>query len=82
MMDDLQMMQNPDKWPQWPYLPVKRWVKDRQTPDLAIMSVTGESASKPIVYFKNMFDSKALIRTKHLEYASFEELLNDGWVVD
>lgn len=81
---DLEMMQDPDEWPRFPHLPLKR----RQTGDSAryqsgfleaLTYLLGE-APKPVVWLGSL-DSIQHDRQK-IEYSNFGELVEDGWLVD
>lgn len=81
MPNDKAMMQNPNLWPSWPYLPVK----NRRNP----MSNHGTGALaetsfpiKPTIYFMNIFIPQALSKVEKKDYNSFDELIADGWAVD
>jgi hypothetical protein len=83
---DLNMMQSPDCWPRWPYLPVKKY--DRSSGCLitgVLISCTLERDEEiqPIIYAHYIhgawaFDPKQIL----VRYNDFADLLNDGWVVD
>lgn len=77
---DLRMIMDEDNWPRWPILPMKR---DRQPGrDKELGVVLAGSTSK--IYLVNMFEAKKIAggTAEVKEYASSEELLLDGWVVD
>lgn len=70
---ELKAMQDPDKWPHWPYLPMKRgniW-----TPGNLGVLVAGQG---PVIYRGNLFlfDPKTCEKTT---YDSFEALYDAGW---
>ena len=78
--DHLAMMKNPNNWPQWPILPIKRPDKQHGM-ECAIMYAEG----KPVIYFVNMWELSKETKWSELPkkiYESFESLLADGWVVD
>lgn len=76
---ELEMMQTPDNWPVWPYLPLKRRpIKTDE--DIGLLMERGPTIGvKPTVYLCNLF---APSLEDFVEYKSFEELVDDGWVVD
>jgi hypothetical protein len=79
----LKFMLDPNRWPRWPYLPVKKYPvgMSHGMPDTGVVL-----EGKPTVYIANLY---ALPRTpegwealqKH-EYLTFQALVNDGWIVD
>lgn len=80
-MKDLQMIENPDNWPAWPYLPMKRYVEGKglQTRLLWL--------GRPNTLFEaNLFHlpktKEEFLLLPHQEYSSPEEILQEGWVVD
>lgn len=80
---DYSFVLNPQKWPNWPFLPMKRYVQNKHLPEFGvIMTRMGLST----IFDANLFDLpkteegwKAL---KHKKYSSVEEMLQDGWIVD
>jgi len=75
---ELDMMTSPQKWPQWPQLPVKRH-RDGQS-DFGVM-VEDVGGVVPDVYRKNLFQ-KFTQDTPKTSYESMDALLADGWRVD
>lgn len=84
---DLSMMKNPGKWRQYPILPIKRMDKSGGMPEFGLLL----PIKNPVVYLANMWDLEDLgIKTagditskiKSISYASFEAILDDGWIVD
>lgn len=73
---DLYMLQHPELWIQ-PVLPL---VKRKQFK--AAILIPGKG---PTLYLGNMFSLTSLddaLALPKVEYASFEDILNDGWEVD
>lgn len=75
---------NPDRWPAWPLLPIKRNTSKADGPECCILFAT----EKPweVVYDCNLFDLPTTIgemkkRVKY-KYDSVDSLLADGWIVD
>lgn len=67
-----------DKWPQFPLLPLIRRDHE-QSLETQLGFVLAPNITK--VYCGNMFERD----TKNLEtidYASVDDLLNDGWIID
>lgn len=82
---DLKFMSDPEKWPEWPWLPMKRRVPGEH-PELALLHADCE-ADKPTPLYKiNLFQLKTWFPThkmpKTKEYKTFDEMLADGWEVD
>lgn len=81
-----EMIESPDKWPQYPFLPVKRegWTNDNfANPEhLGVLH-----AFRPTVVIRTniwMIDqlNDAELAKRRLEYSSIDDLLSDGWIVD
>jgi hypothetical protein len=77
---DKDMILNPDNWPMWPRLPLKRTPQgDRPNCGFVFNGSTHDDAVQPIVYlaliFSNVVDEK-------LVYQDIDALLDDGWTVD
>ncbi len=78
--EELAMMAQPDRWPAWPRLPLKR--RDRK-PNLGYLLETSEVLA--VVYLRNVFDDRAVdpgSEVPTMEYGSLEAMVDDGWVVD
>lgn len=96
--DDAQMIFDPDRWPAWPYLPIKRGNNKLAEGNLGIIWVGGgqykfnDATGKPEmvmpvrVYGAYLFDlpkdAEAFKATKSHEYPTVGALLADGWMVD
>ncbi|RPJ04008.1 MAG: hypothetical protein EHM36_11420 [Deltaproteobacteria bacterium] len=72
----IDLMIDPDKWPMWPFLPLKR----RQDNETGFLYSSGDTFT---VYHGNVFNPpKNLdLATKDV-YGSFKEILAAGWEVD
>ena len=72
--------QNRQEWPCYPLLPLRR-NRDKEPHCAVIVASQG-----PVVFVANMFaladGTQDLIECEKLEYASFQELVDDGWYVD
>ena len=84
---DLAQMQNPDEWPLWPLLPIKRSVKGGSWPETALLFANGE----PVVIKGDLYQLDKRPGTTYAEkfaglekqaYLSFEAMVADGWRVD
>lgn len=86
-LTDAEMIGDPDRWPRWPVLPVKRRVGGDSV--MGIVFADADLRDRhPAVYELNMYhiegtvaECKAKAKAKH-EYASIDALVTDGWVVD
>jgi len=82
--DDRSFIQNPNRWPQWPFLPIKRRDKTLANKNLGILCDTEDS--KIIVYHVNLFDlPKVSLSDPSIpktNYDSIDALLIDDWEVD
>jgi len=84
MIDDLAILKDPRQWT-WMVCPVKSRTKtaDRGWPMMGIVL-----PRRPTVYIKNLFELRTgeldpqLADVEKFEYATFEEMVADGWVVD
>ena len=78
----LEMMQNPDSWPRWPFLPLIRRTKGLR-PFGEEGLLYDDNVNKFTVYFANLFmlpENLAAFASK--TYESYEAILADGWEVD
>lgn len=79
-MNDSEMMGNPDKWPLWPFLPVKRRSNTVEAKDLGFLIDDGVSL---IVYISYLPSGPIdLDQVMQLVYPNKEAMLKDGWKVD
>lgn len=76
--NDKAMMSNPDLWPNWPYLPIKR-PHAAEGMQCAMLFAT----LPPVVILSNLFDtSEDKKNAERVEYSDIDAVLNDNWVVD
>ncbi len=87
--DDLEFMNTPDLWPNWPLLPINRYPEAPKGPECGILVACHECRNT--VFLVNMFSLEAgsirdiLIdktEVKRIAYPSAEAILADGWIVD
>jgi hypothetical protein len=79
--EELDMMKNPNKWPQWPVLPLIRRTRGESPGYEGILF--DDPKVRFTVYHGNIFmDLGHLESCPQKVYASFEEILADGWAVD
>lgn len=80
--DEIKMMRNPNRWPAWPKLPLKRSF-DYENPRPHLGFLQEERMGEPIkpkVYLGTIFERSGTLES--VEYETWASLLADGWVVD
>lgn len=80
---DLDFARNPDNWPAWPRLPLKRrgsniFLDPKGLGYLENLSLRGDAT--PVVFIGVMFENRT-DETEKIEYESFEALLEE-WEID
>lgn len=79
--DDVEMINTEELWPHWPVLPVKKRTNGPDSPECGVIASGNLTTVRMLNIFmgwtKEQFDN-----AKTYEYASVEELVADGWVVD
>jgi hypothetical protein len=86
-VEELDFLRNPDQWPNWPLLPIKRYGAPGDPPECALLDSIGAPEPKVRVVFVNMFQLRELTHAERQAlrvevYDSAEALLDDGWMVD
>jgi hypothetical protein len=79
--EELAMMSEPDRWPQWPLLPIKLLGHAFEEEGTGLLFAD----KQPIIYLINLWavkDQEQLRNAKQLKFTSFESILDAGWVVD
>lgn len=83
--DHKEFIQNEQRWPNWPILPMKRLPKERkfgEFPELGVMLAT----RKTVVYLVDLYrlpqTPEGWKKAEQKNYNTLDELLNDGWIVD
>lgn len=77
--DDLNMMQTPNRWPQWPVLPLKKRKRERKDEDFGFLREAGLSGTvPPVVHIGNIFGGEV---TGKVEYDSLDDVARE-WEVD
>jgi hypothetical protein len=71
------MFITPDRWARHPLLPLKRYTEQAVPPELGFVLI--QDVNK--VLLGNMFNTDTKKRD-FIIYASIDELLDDGWVID
>lgn len=88
---DLECMGNDRRWGLWPYLPIKRTLKDQSVPEFGLLWAYDVARNKhnktPISVFGAFVyrlppTREDFLATKKLEYANLEDLVAEGWIID
>ena len=75
---DLAFIKDADQWPQWPALPLKRYVENM---GMEVGLLWGNA--EPIIYLVNLWSIPPDLTTApQIKYDNFESLVADGWKVD
>jgi len=78
--EELEMMQGPDKWPQWPFLPLKRYIgSGLETAFLFNEGLVGKTKEPVVLYIGNIFAPNEAVGKK---FSTLQDILDEGWVVD
>jgi hypothetical protein len=78
--ESIRMMDDPDNWPQWPLLPLKRYAVGSNDMETGYMiHVSGED--RTTVFQGNIFMAQP-DTDPAIKYDGFQEIVNDGWEVD
>lgn len=82
-ISDLQMISEPERWPNVVILPVKKPTEPGKMMQTGLLIQPSPLAlpPEPVVYLGNMWDPEFKIEGV-IEYESLEALVADGWVVD
>lgn len=80
---ETEMIMDEDKWPCWPFLPMKNHgKKDPQSPSFPLLGVIISGRTNRVI-LANMCDvDKMTDETPAMEYPSIAAMLADGWIVD
>ena len=74
----LEFMQDPDSWPRWPHLPLKRSLTNGQLETAWFYAGWLDEPDK-VITLGNLFSGE---RHGLMTYASCEAILADGWGID
>lgn len=77
--ESLRMMADPDRWPQWPLLPLKRYDTANHLHAGYLVHTTGDDQFT--VFQGNMFMAKPATDPK-IKYENYGAIVRDGWEVD
>lgn len=85
--EDQALILDPDQWPNWPILPIKRRVEGESWPELAFINGIGANEPKLMVIFENMHRYSEMTNEQRKAcrievYDGVNSLLDDGWMVD
>ena len=78
-----EMIETPDNWPQWPFLPIKKRDPKGGMSDCAIL--WDAQGYRTTIFKINMFDIHGkddLLNSEQVKYSSVDEILDAGWIVD
>jgi hypothetical protein len=87
---DLLFFQKPHLWPHHPFLPLTRRATDKSPPQLGVLydarGVSGTYGHACTVFVTNIFSlpptEAQFLALPRCVYDSFDELADDGWVID
>jgi hypothetical protein len=79
---EIDMVQNPDEWPRWPYLPMKKHVKDGAFPLFGWLCDTGTSQIGVTLYSGDFATDRKLENVQTTHYTDPAAMIDDGWVID
>jgi len=74
---DLEMIKNPDSWPQWPRLPIKRRTGEKR--DKMELAMLLESQGQFYIGFGNIY---AVMESREWRPVTPEQVIADGWIID
>lgn len=72
-------LEQKEKWPLWPFLPMKRYVKTEEEVTGVEIGVIG--TVDPLVVFKCSWNNWSPNAPRQ-KYSSVDAILDDGWIVD
>lgn len=79
---DLRYLTNPDLWPLFPRLPIKRWRDSKMECGVVICPTLEGPTPEPIVIHLGSVYATDLSEAPTIEYATAQATIDDGWVVD
>ncbi len=87
-MTDKEMILDEDRWPQWPFLPMKKYTDS--WPDCQVIHAASKTTLikvnlynlPPTILDCFMFNLEELNQLPKQTYSSIDEMLADGWIVD
>ena len=82
--EDIEMIRDPNRWPNWPFLPMKQYTNDSEYIRCRILTPAEEGGYN--MYNANLFrlpdNPEELKKTFVKHYALAEAVVLDGWIVD
>ncbi len=72
----LEFLADPDTWPKWPALPLKR--RTPKGPDLAVVM----AGNRTKLYLTNLYMLGQADKLEFLQYDSVEDVVKAGWIID
>jgi len=82
--ENREFIMNADAWPRWPMLPMKKPRPEGGWPQLGALldtwKRTGTEPGFPIELI--VYDDTGLRQQEIRTYATVDDILNDGWIVD
>jgi hypothetical protein len=84
-MPDLEFIKMPPLWPNWPWLPIKRYRMGQATggPECAALCSTNLENNVLYLVHANMWDKSGLAAAwDSRETVTPQQIVDDGWVVD
>lgn len=84
--DDAGMMASPERWPYWPYLPLKRYNKTTHQHDIGTLCADARDGA-PMTFFENVMLPMVLTGEVKLQKQQGTKktpaaLVAEGWIVD
>lgn len=77
--EDRKMMLDPDSWPNWPLLPLKKFGKGYESAVL----ISSDDPEWPLFLLANMWDVEKIKRcATGASKRTVDEILDEGWTVD
>jgi hypothetical protein len=85
--EEIKMMESTDKWPSYPFLPVKNYGKRKEPLGFPLLGVMIDPKLcpprfTPFTVFLTSFNKPDLINCDKMVFANASEAVAAGWVVD
>lgn len=87
LAQEVEMMRTPERWPCWPLLPIKRMIQDHNFPEIGcLIDIMFAKDLQVYVgmspYVQVRLQDATSVWPDVVRYASYEDIVADGWVVD
>jgi hypothetical protein len=81
MRNDLEMIQDPDRWPHFPILPV---VRENEAGFIMCLTLSGRLEGEIVLWRGNIFNAHEVLRdpANRVVYENAQAVIDDGWRVD